>query len=108
MTTAHTPIGPALTFERGKKQPISVPLTTSASVALDLTGRTLVFRIGVPGSTALYSLTLGNGADPTLGIATGIIDADIAAGSYEYHVEDTGNDRILVRGACVIRAVIGA
>lgn len=42
----------------------------------------------------------------SLGRASGIVDADVAAGSYEYHVEDVDADRILVRGPCTIRAVI--
>jgi len=107
MSTTHVPIGPELIFERGKSQPVIFPFTTSARAPLDLDSKTLIFRIGTPGSAALYELEFAPVGDAALGRAGGTVDADIPAGSYEYHVEDIGADRILVRGPCTIRAVIG-
>lgn len=107
MSTAYTtPIGRPLTFDRNKAQPVTFVLTDDAGVALDLTGKTLTFRIGAIGSTAVYELDLDLGT-PTAGRATGSVQADVAPASYEYHVEDVGAARLLVRGLCTVRAVIG-
>lgn len=107
MTVLTTPIGPQLTFERAKTQPVTFAFVDGGGVAIDLTGKTLIMRVGALGSTALYELELAAVGDPTDGVAGGDVDADIAPSkAYEYHVEDVDSDRILVRGPCTIRAVI--
>ena len=107
MCTQTTFVGPAFVFDRGKKQPVSFSFRSSARTPLDLTGKTLTFRIGRPGSAAVYELALSSSV-PTTGLAAATVDADVEPGSYEYHVDNVTDDRLLVRGQCEVRAVIGA
>lgn len=108
MSTAYTtPIGRPLTFERDKAQPVTFVLTDDEGAALNLTGKTLMFRIGALGAAAVYELELNLGT-PSAGRATGSVQADVTPASYEYHVEDVDAARLLIRGPCTVRAVIGA
>ncbi|MCC6625403.1 MAG: hypothetical protein IT385_29430 [Deltaproteobacteria bacterium] len=107
--TLSAKIGPALEFDRAKTQPLIFPFVDEDDAPLDLTGKTLVFRIGTRGETALYELELAPVGDPANGEAGGNVDADIAPSkSYAYHVEYVEGDRILIKGACSVVAVIGA
>lgn len=105
--STQIPVGPKLTFRQGRKQPCVFPLTTGLHAPLDVTGKTLLFRIGpVAGGAALYELELDLGDDPADGRPSGTVDADLAAGTYSYTLYDRDADRDLVAGVCVFVATL--
>lgn len=109
MSNDHIAIGPSYVSEAGKAHRIVWTLTTSARAVMDLTDKTLRFRIGTIGGAAILE------AAPT-GTDNGILDFTVrpaTAGSYEYELDEipAGDSPVpipLLRGAWTVRAVIGA
>lgn len=102
MSTQHIPIGPALVYEYGERQPTLFPLVDSAGVDLDIDDD-LVFLVAASGSlgAASYELALDK-VEP--GLWSGTPELTLTPGVYEYRVRNVDAERSYVRGTLTVRA----
>lgn len=100
-----TPKGPATSSPRGRRVPVTFPLTTSARAAYEPAGA-VYLRIGsASGGAAAYEIELTR---VEAGLWSCYAEPDIAEGSYVYRVYDEGADRDLVEGAWTITPTLSA